>query len=85
MVNFRQDVFKSHILLKDGHIGRQPRLQHIGMMMGSRVSLLFDVPEPRRMASLPVASIVETIADGGANNKNASAYIHHSAVNIKYE
>lgn len=56
------------------------------MMMGIGVSLLFDVPEPRRMASLPVASIVETIADGGASNNNsddASAYIHHSVVKIE--
>lgn len=61
---------------KDGHIEDRLACSHTGLMMGSGVRLLFDVPEPRRIASLPVASIVETIADGGANNNNnASAYI----------
>lgn len=40
------------------------------------MDLLLDVPEPLRIASLPVASIVETIADGGANS--ALAHIRQS-------
>ena len=30
------------------------------------VHLLFEAPDPRKMASLPVASMAPTIADGGA-------------------
>lgn len=48
------------------------------------VHLLFDVPDPLRIASLPVASIVETIADGGANNNSASAHIVSGRVRIAY-
>lgn len=41
---------------------------HDGRSGNMRMNLLFDAPVPRRIASLPVASIVATIADGGANN-----------------
>lgn len=38
------------------------------LALGESVYLLFDEPDPLRMASLPVASIAATMADGGADD-----------------
>lgn len=44
----------------------------------NNLHILFEAPDPRRIASLPVAWIASTIADGAAGGAAQSVYTHIS-------